>query len=236
MKMETLYEDNNFLIINKPVGTLVHGDGKSNEKTISEWFVNTYPDVKDVGEPAGGRDGEEIVRPGIVHRLDKDTSGVLLLVKNQETFLFMKEQFQKREVKKTYHAFVYGEVKEDKGIIDRPIGRSARDFRLRSAQRGAKGTLREAITEFVTVKRGKEHSLLELYPKTGRTHQIRTHLKAISHPVVCDSLYAPKRTCALGLERLALHASKIEFTTPEGQLIAVEASLPEEFKKAKKAL
>lgn len=236
MKIEILYKDSNFLIINKPFGVLVHGDGRGGEETISEWFVSIHPDAKNVGEPITNKDGIEIKRPGVVHRLDKDTSGILVLVKNQEAFLFMKKQFQERKVQKTYHAFVYGEIKEDNGTIDRPIGRSSKDFRLRSAQRGAKGVLREAVTEYVTIKRGKEHSFLELIPKTGRTHQLRAHLKAISHPVVCDALYAPKRDCALGFERLALHASKIEFIGPDKQKIAVEAPLPDEFKVAEKAL
>jgi 23S rRNA pseudouridine1911/1915/1917 synthase len=236
MNIEILYESENFLVINKPAGVLVHGDGKNEGETVSDWFVKKYPEAENVGEPITTRGGVEIKRPGIVHRLDRDTSGVLILVKNEEAFSFMKSQFQEREVKKTYKAFVYGEVKEEKGTIDRAIGRSAKDFRLRSAQYGAKGTLRDAVTDFVTLKRGMDYSLLELYPKTGRTHQIRTHLKAINHPVVCDSLYAPKQACALGLKRLALHASKIEFTAINGENIAIESAMPEEFIKAKEAI
>lgn len=236
MKIEILYEDDDLVVINKPAGIMVHPDGRSKEETISEWFLSTHKDVENVGEPITLRGGNEISRPGIVHRLDKDTSGVLILVKNQKAFLHMKELFQERMVKKTYFAFVYGNVKEDKGIIDRPIGRSSKDFRLRSAQRGAKGTLRDAVTEYETVKRGDKYSFLKMHPKTGRTHQIRTHLKAINHPVVCDALYAPKQDCALGLGRLALHASSIEFTLVNGENIAVEAPFPDKFIEAEKAI
>jgi 23S rRNA-/tRNA-specific pseudouridylate synthase len=131
---------------------------------------------------------------------------------------------------------VYGVVKKDRDIIDRPIGKSKSDPRLWSAQRGARGDMRSAQTEYTVLARGREHSYLELKPKTGRTHQIRVHLKAINHPVICDGLYAPKQHPALGFSRLALHAHTLSLILPSGQEKTVEAPLPEDFIEAEKAL
>ena len=178
--------------------------------------------------------GKEIIiyRPGIVHRLDKDTSGVIVVAKNQKTFLYLKEQFKGREVKKIYRAIVYGKVKSDRGTIDRPLGRSPKDFRQWSAHFTARGEKREAVTEYKVLKRFKtkegEFSYLEIYPRTGRTHQIRAHLKFINHPVVCDKLYSGKRHCALKLKRPALHALSISFKLPGGKNITCKAELPKD--------
>lgn len=230
-KVEIIYEDNNVLALNKPVGLMVHGDGRTKEKTLTDWILKKYPSLKNVGEPAR-YEGKIIPRPGIVHRLDKETSGVILVTKDQKTFEYLKNEFQERRVVKTYIAIVYGKVKEDYGTINRPIGRSTKDFRLRSAQRGARGAMREAVTEYQVVKRVKDFSLINLFPKTGRTHQLRVHLKAVNHPIVCDSLYAPKRECALGLKRMALHASSVEFVAPDGKKIKAEVPLPHDLSEA----
>ncbi len=227
-EVKILYEDENILAVNKPAGLMVHGDGRTKEKTLADWILEKYPKLKDVGEPAR-YEGRIIPRPGIAHRLDKETSGVLVVAKNQKTFEYLKSEFQKRNISKTYAAIVYGAVKDDFGTINRPIGRSAKDFRLWSAQRGARGVMREAITEYRVIKRAKDFSLLELYPKTGRTHQLRVHLKAVNHPIVCDSLYAPKRECALGLQRMALHSASLQFVGPDGGKIKVEAPFPKDF-------
>lgn len=241
MEIPIIYEDENIVAINKPVGLVVHSarptseerrDGKTKEKTLVDWIMEKYPKIEDVGEPLVLSSGEIIKRPGIVHRLDRETSGVLVVVKNQEAFLFLKKQFQDRETQKSYRAFVYGEVKNDKGVIDRPIGRSSSDFRKWSAQRGARGKMREAITEYKVLARKGGFSYLELNPKTGRTHQLRVHLKAINYPIVCDNLYAPKQECALGFSRLALHAYSLELNLPDGKRIKLEADLPEDFQKA----
>lgn len=229
--MEILFENNNLIAINKPAGVLVHDDG-SEEESIVSWVQKEYPELKDVGEDVKIRTGDVVKKPGIVHRLDRETSGVLLIAKNQESFLNLKKQFQEHQVEKTYQVFVYGNVKEDELLVDRPIGKSRSDFRMYSAQRGARGVLREAQTTFKTIKRCKEVSLLEAYPKTGRTHQIRVHLKAIHHGVVGDKLYSPKGEKMLGFERLALHARSIKVKDLDGLEIAVEAPYPEDFKNA----
>jgi 23S rRNA-/tRNA-specific pseudouridylate synthase len=135
-------------------------------------------------------------------------------------------------VHKTYEALVYGLLKEKQGDIDFDIGRSRKDFRLRSAQPKAKGRLREALTHYEVVGEYEGYSRLRVYPKTGRTHQIRVHLKAIHHPIVCDPLYAPNHPSALGLTRLALHASAIDLPLPSGGQIRIEAPLPEDLAQA----
>ena len=227
--MQILFENENILAIDKPSGLVVHSDGRTKEESVSDWLLEKYPDIKNVGEPWTSPSGEVIYRPGIVHRLDRDTSGVLIVAKNQESFLNLKLQFQDREIKKTYNAFVYGEMKEMEGVIDRPIGRSKSDFRKWSAQRGARGEMREAVTEYKVLQTSKESSYVEVYPKTGRTHQIRVHFKAINHPVICDTLYAENKPNLLGFNRLALHARKIEISGINGDILTIEAPLPADF-------
>ncbi|OHA18972.1 MAG: hypothetical protein A3C08_00765 [Candidatus Taylorbacteria bacterium RIFCSPHIGHO2_02_FULL_47_18] len=224
-KIQILYEDNDVLVINKPAGLIVHADGRTNEPTLVDWVLGKYPEIKMVGDAA---------RPGIVHRLDRDTSGALVIAKNQKAYDFLREQFQSRKVEKIYHAFVYGRVKNDEGVIDRPIARSKRGGALWSATRGKKGKERDAVTEYKVLKRGDGYSLIELRPLTGRTHQLRVHLKAINYPVVCDKLYAPKKECLLGFNRLALHARSLTLALISGKKIKIEAPYPNDFEEALK--
>ena len=172
----------------------------------------------------------------MAHRIDKETSGIMLLAKSQTAYLHLKGQFQAREVSKKYLAFLHGETKEDHGIINRPIGRSKNDFRKWTAERGTRGELREAVTSYVALLRNKGFTYAEISPKTGRTHQIRVHFKAINHPVVCDKLYAPNKASALGFTRLALHAFCLEFSDLSGERMKVEAPLSEDFQKAAREL
>jgi RluA family pseudouridine synthase len=286
-KIDILYEDADFVAINKPAGLVVHSDGKTVEPLLTDWVVENYPKTAKVGEPivigapkdiaenasavlaaptgpastissAPAEDEDDattperialtiIERPGIVHRLDRGTSGVIVIAKNQKAHAALKEQFQARSVSKKYLAFVYGEFADpaDKyGTINRPIGRSKKDFRRFSAQRGARGEMRPAETWYTVLasrkglddgtgrRAGGGYAFLEVEPKTGRTHQIRVHFKAINHPIVCDDLYAAERECALGFGRPALHASSIEFTTMKGKRVTATAPMPADFKKA----
>lgn len=230
LSLPILYEDADFVAVDKPVGVMAHPDGRNSEETVSDWFATRYPSLKDVGETQRLQDGTEVLRSGIVHRLDRETSGVLVLAKSKEAHAFLKSAFQNREVKKTYLAFIYGVPKERRGTIDFSIGRSRQDFRLRSAQPKAKGMLREAITRYEVLSDTGSHALMKVMPETGRTHQIRVHLKAIHHPVVGDVLYAPNHPLDLGFKRLGLHALKIEFSLPSGEGKTIEAPLPEELK------
>ena len=222
--MEILYEDKDILVINKPAGLVVHPDGRTQEPSVAEWFVKTYPESKDVGEKMG-----DVERSGIVHRIDRETSGCLILAKTKEGHAALKSQFQNREIEKIYHAFVYGSMKEDRGTINLKISRSKSDFRKRITDREG----REAVTYFEVLKRGpnNEWTFVEAKPKTGRTHQIRVHFKALHHPVVADSLYAPSKPKVLGFERLALHARKIAFKNLKGEKIEITAPYPADFQK-----
>ena len=232
MELPILFENDDLVAVDKPAGVMTHPDGVSEEETVSDWFAARYPKSKNVGETQRLKDGTEISRPGVVHRLDRDTSGVLVLAKTPEAHAFLKNAFQEREAHKTYIAFVYGVPKEKEGAIDFAIGRSRKDFRLRSAQPKAKGRMREALTRYRVVGDIGTHALLEVSPETGRTHQIRVHLKAIHHPIVCDRLYAPNHACDLGFSRLGLHAAKLDIPTMEGGRLVIEAPLPAELKAA----
>lgn len=236
MPPEILYEDEDIIAINKPAGLVVHSDGKTAEPNLVEWLLSKFPEIKDVGEPGKDSNGKEVLRSGIVHRLDRGTSGVMLVAKTQEAFECLKKQFQAHEIKKTYEAFVFGEIKQDEGTIDRPIGRSSKDFRMWSAQRGARGEMREARTEYKVLVRGGGYSFIEAYPKTGRTHQIRVHFKAISYPLVGDALYAPNRENTLGFSRLALHSREVAFKDTKGESHTVVAPEPEDFMVARSIL
>lgn len=243
-----IYEDKNVFVFNKPAGLLVHGDGRTSkesevsygagsEETFADMLAAHYPKMKKIGEPicSKGKDGKEkiIYRPGIVHRLDRGTTGVLVVAKNQKSFESLKKQFQDRTVVKKYIVVVHGKMKDVRGIIDRPIGRSRNDFRKWSAMRGTRGEIRPAVTEYKVLKNfsqsGEDFTVLDVSPKTGRTHQIRVHLKAINHPVVGDSLYAGNKRSTLGFKRPALHAVSVTFSSLKGKKISVEAPMPKDF-------
>jgi len=234
---QVIFEDDEVLVISKPYGMLVHEDWNSGiEGTLVEWFLKRCPEAKGVGESTEKPDGSFLERSGIVHRLDRDTSGVMILTKTKDAHAFIKAQFHDRKVKKEYRAFVYGMIHDKWGTINRPIGRNAKDFKKRSAERGAKGTLREAITHMERIGfgeyNGEPFSYLKLMPQTGRTHQLRVHLRAIDRPIVGDVIYAEKKIMQsnnLELDRLALHAHVLELILPHGQTERFIAPLPKEF-------
>jgi len=232
MEIPIIYEDKNLVAVNKPAGLIVHSDGRTIEPSLSDWVVEKYPETENVGEPIKLSNGEEIKKHGIVHRLDRDTSGVIVIAKNQESFLHLKQQFQDRTTEKTYRAIVYGKVKEKEGVIDIPIGKSKKDFRQWSASPKARGKLREAVTKYKVLSQTSEFSYVEVYPKTGRTHQIRVHFKALGYPLICDGLYAPKRECLPELGRLGLHAWQLTLKGQGGEILTLEAPLPEDLQGA----
>ena len=236
MEIPILYEDNEVVVINKPAGLVVHPDGRTKEETLVDWVRAKYPSIAEagVGESIELTNGGVIEKPGVVHRIDRETSGVLLIAKTQESFLNLKSQFQARTIKKNYKTIAYGFFKEPHGVINKPIGRSSSDFRRWSAEYGARGELREAVTEYQVLGEGEvggtKLSYLDVFPRTGRTHQIRVHFKAVGHPLLCDALYAPKMPRVLGMERIALHAASVTFKGLDGVEKNVEAPLPGDFK------
>ncbi|MDA1334787.1 MAG: RluA family pseudouridine synthase [bacterium] len=222
-----IFEDSEILVINKPAGVVVHPDDHHKKGTVVNWLLENYPDIKGVGE-----DSE---RPGIVHRLDKDTSGVLLITKTGNAFRHFKELFKERKIRKIYLALVVGSVRDDSGIIDEPLARSTKNFEKRVVG-GEQGKSRDAVTEYKVRERfGNKFTLLEVSPKTGRTHQIRSHLAHIGYPIVCDELYAGKRNvCPTTLKRQFLHAFRLDFALPSGEHMTLEAPLPQDLEKTLK--
>jgi len=226
-----LYEDKNYLVINKPAEILVHPNLKNlNQPTISSWLIFKWPNLKGVGE--------DPLRPGIVHRLDKETSGVLAIAKNNQSFFHLKEQFQKRLVKKEYLTLVWGNIKKDSGEINIPLTYSKKSpFRRKISDFKSSKKSLSAITYYKVIKRFKDFALLKVIPKTGRTHQIRVHLASLGFPVVGDKEYGPKnRRLPFTLNRQFLHAIKISFLTIDNTLLEIEAPLPEDLENVLKLL
>ncbi|MDP2630475.1 MAG: RluA family pseudouridine synthase [Candidatus Uhrbacteria bacterium] len=225
--VKILYEDNDLLVVDKPAGLVVHADGRTKESTLTDWVLKKFPALKDVGGMHTLDSGRYAPRAGILHRLDRETSGVILIAKNDGTFYFLQRQFLDHSIEKTYNAFVVGELEKKEGVIDLSIGRSRSDFRQWSTGDDARGTLRKATTAYRVLQRGGGFSLLELKPTTGRTHQLRVHLKALGHPIVCDKRYGS--VCALGFTRLALHAGELVIEYPKGKKLVLTAPPPEDF-------
>ena len=236
MELPILYEDAEVVVIAKPAGLIVHSDGRTHEPSVAEWALARYPELRDVGEPWTSPQGEVILRPGIVHRLDRGTSGVMILAKTPAAYAFLKQQFGDRTTEKCYRAFVYGYPAKNAGVIEEEIVRiRSMPPRWGIARALEKRKQRAAVTEWQVLSRGTDPATgekiayLEARPKTGRTHQIRVHLKYINHPVVCDPLYAQGRPCLLGFSRPALHAASLTITLLSGQRHTFEAPLPEDF-------
>lgn len=236
MEPTILYEDADVLVINKPAGLIVHSDGRTEEPSIAEWVLAHYPALAGVGEPWTSPQGEVVPRPGIVHRLDRDTSGVMILAKTEEAYAFLKQQFGERTTEKIYQALVYGHPAKDQGVIEAEIVRiRSTPPRWGVARDGEERKHRAAVTEWAVRLRatdpetGEKVALLEARPKTGRTHQIRVHFKYLNHPVLCDALYAAGRPCLLGFTRQALHATSLAITLPSGERRLFEAPLPKDF-------
>ena len=221
MEPTILHEDEHIIAINKPAGLVVHA-GVGTSSTLADWVIATYPSIRSVGEYAD--------RPGMVHRLDKETSGVMLLAKHQEAFETLKQHFKKGKIQKEYHAFVFGVPKRSRGTITLSIGRSHGNFRKQTTHH-TRGERREAYTEYVvTGACGGSVSFITFYPHTGRMHQIRVHAQSLQFPIVGDTLYAPSFGFALGFDRLALHARRISLHTHlQPKLLHIIAPYPDDF-------
>lgn len=212
-----LYEDADLIVLDKPSGMIVHPDNVHDYPALTHWLEKKYP------------------AHFLVHRLDRETSGVLMVAKTEAAHEFLKAQFQDREILKVYRAFVYGVINDERGIIERPIGNARGGRGPRSATR-PHGTTRDATTMYKVLERGQEVTYVEVRPKTGRTHQIRVHFAAIQRPVLCDQLYAPSRPALLGFNRLALHAFSLTFVLPSGTEKTFVAPLPPDFVAAEQKL
>lgn len=229
--IKVVYEDDNLVAVSKPAGLIVHADGKTKEASLADWLSANYPMTQGVGGSVRLASGGETKRNGILHRLDQDTSGLIIVAKNQKAFDYYQKQFLERTIEKVYQAFVVGEIKPREGVVASAIGRKRGDFRLWSAGKDTRGKLRPAETGYRTVIFAKGFSLLEIYPKTGRTHQIRVHLQSLGHPIICDNKYGDKKSL-LGFKRLALHALSLKIKLLSGQEVVLKAPYPEDFQKA----
>lgn len=244
-KLKVLFESKSVLVLDKPAGVSVFGSDYKHAEHKGENSVDTYL-----------QKSKKTASYIIVHRLDKDTTGCLLVAKNKMAFENLKQQFQNKQVRKEYVAVVWGTMKYDTGIIDGQIARSKSDFRKHEVVKNSlfgkvtRGTEREAVTRYKVVDRmekfGEKMSLVKFYPETGRTHQIRVHAKSLGHPIVADHLYGPGGERAEKLEkklfkvktkagakniRQLLHAASVTFVDPEtNERLKIESKLPKEFK------
>ena len=231
--IKIVYKDKNFLVIMKPAGLLMHASphilkGNKYEKTLADWLLENYPETGKVGD-------EPKIKPGMVHRLDRDTSGVVVIARNQEFFDHLKNLFKKGEIKKTYSGLVEGKLPK-KGKIDKPIGLIHGSTR-RSIRGRKMKMVKEAVTEYKSIKYiekdDRHFTLVEIYPKTGRTHQIRVHMASLGHPIIGDKMYG-KAENPWGLKRQFLHAKSLEFSLLDGKRIKIEADLPNDLRLALK--
>ena len=226
--IEIIYEeDDDVIVINKPAGVLSQNAESSRNPSVSDFLVEHYPEIKKVGE--------DEQRYGTVHRLDKDTSGVMIVAKNNQTFEFLKDQFKNRKTQKVYLALVYGKVNPPEGVIDLKIGRSKTNPNMQTVidtKKKENIKSREARTVYKTIRNFKDYSFLEVSPKTGRMHQIRVHLKAIGYPVVGDKKYFFKKykNEDLELKRQFLHASELRIKLLDGKDKIFKAELAGDLK------
>ncbi len=239
MNIKIIYEDKDLLVVGKPAGMVVFPEGQTTKNTLIDALIEKYPELKSVGE---------VPRYGIVHRLDKDTSGVLLVAKSTEALIFLQKQFKNREVEKKYVCLVEGIVENDSGTIETLIARAKGDPRKQRAYSpiNAPKSAKEAITEykvigrytdspakFADAHRGatkvNEFTLVEVQIKTGRRHQIRCHFSYLQHPIAGDKLYSFKNSkIPDGLTRQFLHAQKLKIQLPNGKTKKFVSELPEE--------
>ena len=238
--MKIIFQNQDFIVVDKPAGLAVHSGVGIEEKTLIDFLVDKFPEIKNVGD-------DPKTRPGIVHRLDRETSGVMIVARNQKTFEYLKNLFKNRQVEKKYLALVHGKLKNKEGKIEGEMGRSKRDFRKQSFVRPVKSLVvpgasqskafnrvrvrnaRYSLSYYKVIKEYKDHSLLEVFPKTGRTHQIRVHLHSIGHPVVGDKKYAFKEHKKKDFPRMFLHAGEISFVGPDGKKKKFSSPLPRDF-------
>ena len=230
---ELIYADDDIIVVSKPAGMPVHEAKHSTDRTLVDWLLERFPEIESVGDvPADEAKAIHLYRPGIVHRLDKLTSGVMVVARNQESFLRLKELFQSRAVVKVYLALVCGRLKERRGTITGALGRLA-SSPTKMGILGARGGIRmpkEAVTEYAVLEQFSAAALLEVRPRTGRMHQIRVHLASIGHPVAGDVVYGGTKVCFKELGRQFLHAATLSFAFREGQMLSFSAELPEELK------
>lgn len=231
--VKIVHQDCNLLVVDKPGGIIVYPERKTIEKTLIDFLLKKYPNLKNVGKAP---------RYGIIHRLDKDTSGLLLIAKNKNSLEFLQKQFKEKGVEKKYLLLVVGVVKTTQGIIETFLARSPKDRRkqkvfLPSEPKAEDKKLRKALTEYRVIKNFKNYTLIEAIPKTGRKHQIRAQMVYLGHPIAGDKLYGfRKQPCPKGLRRHFLHAHYLKIKLPSGQIKEFHSKLAEDLRRVLKNL
>ncbi|MFA4880365.1 MAG: RluA family pseudouridine synthase [Candidatus Doudnabacteria bacterium] len=220
--LDIVYEDDNLLVINKRAGIVVHAGVGRTKNNLVNALIAHYPAIKKVGD--------DKTRPGIVHRLDKDVSGLMVVAKNDKSFEYLKSLFKERKIEKNYLALVRGKFKKEEGRVDYPIAPNPRDPRKMVAVQNRNEKLlaraKSALTEYKVIKQFDNTAYIKVYLRTGRRHQIRVHFKSIGHPLVNDRFYGYRKQQFLGSGRLFLHASKLSFTSPQGKKLSFISKLP----------
>lgn len=215
-----LKQTEDYLVIDKPAGLVIHPAEGISDPTLTDWLLKKFPQIKKIGE--------DPLRPGIVHRLDKEVSGLVVVALSQAMFVSLKKQFQEHQIKKNYRTLVYGKIIGDEGRIDFPVERSEVTGKIVAKPRGLSQG-REAITNFLVLKRFSRYTFLEVEILTGRTHQIRVHFQAYGYPIVGDKLYFNKKIKDnLKLKRLFLHACRLGFFDLANQWQEFTSALPDE--------
>lgn len=245
LEPKIIFENSDYLIINKPAGLIVHGGNGITEEVLTDWLIKHYPKIEGVGD--------DPLRPGIVHRLDKEASGLMIIAKNQKAFDYFKKKFQARQITKKYIALAHGQIAKEEDHITFPIRRSKDGYKMAALPASSetisdknkinnrdRGTIKaqdeskEAITDFCVLHRYINYTLLEIKIKTGRTHQIRVHLYAYGHPLLGDPLYFTKKTKTkndkVGLNRIFLVCSELSFKDQNGEKQSFTSELPQELK------
>lgn len=226
MHIPVIFEDNDILVIDKPSGIVVHPFDFSQEETLLDFLLTTVPESFDIRNTITLQDGRVINLGGIVHKLDRDTSGVMVIAKNEKVFNDLRQQFRDHTTYKIYNAIVEGLIEQDTFVINAPLGRNKKDYKQMVNPSNPRGELREAITEVKVLSKNQTTTLVELTPKTGRTHQLRAHMSYIGHPIVGDKAYGS----TIDSPRIMLHAKNLSIIV-EGKSLGFEAPLPEEFNK-----
>jgi 23S rRNA pseudouridine1911/1915/1917 synthase len=231
-ELSVIAENDWLIALDKPAGLIAHSDGRTVEDSLARWIGERFPALRGVGGHWISPQGEHVPLNGLVHRLDRTTSGLVIAAKNDEAFAYLRQQFKDKRVEKRYLAWVYGKPSQDAGRIVAEIMRSSDKPKRWYARETSEDDPRAAITDWNVLQSKENASLLEVTPRTGRTHQIRVHLSHIGCPIVSDHLYAAERQPMLGFTRSALHAEMIALTLPDETRGEYHAPLPQDFEAA----
>lgn len=236
VKYTKVFENDEFIVVNKPAGLLVHGSDHIKEETLVDQLLVDYPEMAKVGEDPS--------RPGIMHRLDRLASGLLVVARTEDSFENLKNQFKKRTIEKYYSALVHGKIEADEADIDFPLKRSTKGNKMAAMPATVKGEKNEegrnASTSFKVVKRFINYTLLKVKIRTGRTHQIRAHMAAYGNPILGDEVYSTKKTRAknkkVNLGRIFLVADRLSFVDLKGEKQTFKIELPKELEEILKVV